>query len=291
MGVKSREGRNAIAGRPQDEVSEATPAAQVRRDFIRFGMNTAVNLDPRWRSPTRTLSALLIAGVLVVPGMLIARSAHAYVTWYGSLAGWQEATDDDVVAVTFSEPLWPLNQALAGTWTTGGIAITGLAGTPFPNIWVSTAPSPMGMGNWMVSNGDENIDIVPLASPTALALNAASNQFGPATIRVFDTSDNEIGLLQIPIATNRFVGIVSVVPIGKLNFSSVQGAVTDTGFDTIRLADRSLLVGDLDGDGDVDGADLGLLVADWGGFGPADLDCDGIVGGGDLGLLIAAWTG
>ncbi len=48
---------------------------------------------------------------------------------------------------------------------------------------------------------------------------------------------------------------------------------------------------DLDGDGRVDGADLGLLLAGWGSADPTlDLDGDGSVGGGDLGLLLAAWT-
>lgn len=51
---------------------------------------------------------------------------------------------------------------------------------------------------------------------------------------------------------------------------------------------------DLDGDGVVGGADLGLLLSAWGSCQPpcpADLDGDGVVGGGDLGLLLAAWSG
>jgi T5SS/PEP-CTERM-associated repeat protein len=48
---------------------------------------------------------------------------------------------------------------------------------------------------------------------------------------------------------------------------------------------------DLNGDGSVDGADLGLLLGAWGpGAGPADLNGDSIVNGADLGLLLAAWT-
>ncbi|HMN96585.1 MAG TPA: DNRLRE domain-containing protein [Phycisphaerales bacterium] len=50
------------------------------------------------------------------------------------------------------------------------------------------------------------------------------------------------------------------------------------------------LPADLDCDGAVDGADLGLLLAGWGAPGPADLDGSGTVDGGDLGLLLAAWT-
>jgi predicted dienelactone hydrolase len=47
---------------------------------------------------------------------------------------------------------------------------------------------------------------------------------------------------------------------------------------------------DLDGNGRVDGSDLGILLADWGLPGRGDLDGDGTVTGGDLGQLLAAWT-
>jgi hypothetical protein len=46
---------------------------------------------------------------------------------------------------------------------------------------------------------------------------------------------------------------------------------------------------DLDGDGAVGGADLGILLAQWGGPGSADLDASGSVDGADLGLLLAEW--
>ncbi len=47
--------------------------------------------------------------------------------------------------------------------------------------------------------------------------------------------------------------------------------------------------GDLNGDGIVDGADLGILLNNWGGDGVGDLDGDGIVDGADLGLLLNNW--
>ncbi|MFG0275565.1 MAG: hypothetical protein ACF8QF_10950, partial [Phycisphaerales bacterium] len=49
---------------------------------------------------------------------------------------------------------------------------------------------------------------------------------------------------------------------------------------------------DLNGDGVVEGADLGLLLGAWGacaGACPADLNGDGVVDGADLGLLLGAW--
>ncbi len=47
---------------------------------------------------------------------------------------------------------------------------------------------------------------------------------------------------------------------------------------------------DLNGDGIVDGIDLGMLLGAWNATeGPADLNGDGVVNGIDLGLLLGAW--
>ncbi len=52
------------------------------------------------------------------------------------------------------------------------------------------------------------------------------------------------------------------------------------------------LAADLNCDGVVDGADLGLLLGSWGACAgcPADLNGDGAVDGADLGMLLGAWT-
>jgi len=47
--------------------------------------------------------------------------------------------------------------------------------------------------------------------------------------------------------------------------------------------------GDLNADRVVDGNDLGILLAEWGGANDVDLNGDGRVDGADLGLLLAAW--
>ncbi len=46
---------------------------------------------------------------------------------------------------------------------------------------------------------------------------------------------------------------------------------------------------DLNGDGQVNGADLGLVIGGWGQPGPADLNGDGTVDGADLGMVIGTW--
>lgn len=49
------------------------------------------------------------------------------------------------------------------------------------------------------------------------------------------------------------------------------------------------LVGDLNSDGKVNGGDLSLLLAAWGGSGPADLNGNGVVEGGDIAALLTNW--
>jgi len=58
------------------------------------------------------------------------------------------------------------------------------------------------------------------------------------------------------------------------------------------LVEAQDLLGDLDGNGTVDGADLGLLLSAWGRCPRciADLDGDGEVNGADLGILLSAWS-
>ena len=54
------------------------------------------------------------------------------------------------------------------------------------------------------------------------------------------------------------------------------------------LVDANIL-GDLNNDGLVNGADLGTLLGAWGTPGPGDLNGDGIVNGADLGVMLGAW--
>ncbi len=69
------------------------------------------------------------------------------------------------------------------------------------------------------------------------------------------------------------------------------GAVAGDQFAVVLQATGTPCPGDLDGDGRVDGADFGGLLASWGSCSgcPADLDGDGQVAGGDVGLLLSQW--
>lgn len=69
-----------------------------------------------------------------------------------------------------------------------------------------------------------------------------------------------------------------------------DGAIDGPGASASVIVGGAVL-GDLNGDGAVNGADLGLLLGAWGACGgcAADLDGDGAVTGSDLGLLLGAW--
>jgi hypothetical protein len=65
--------------------------------------------------------------------------------------------------------------------------------------------------------------------------------------------------------------------------------------DTVIFATRGPIaaacpeLGDLNGNGVVNGTDLSAFLAQWGQPGTADLDGDGTVAGSDLGILLSFW--
>jgi len=73
------------------------------------------------------------------------------------------------------------------------------------------------------------------------------------------------------------------------------GSAPDPFIDAV-VPSSATIVGDLNGDGVVDGADLGILLANWGpanggGAAVGDLNGDDVVDGADLGILLANWSG
>jgi len=80
-------------------------------------------------------------------------------------------------------------------------------------------------------------------------------------------------------------GLFFSSPAGDSYLAKWHGCLTDSGG----------VLGDLNGDDIVDGADLGILLSAWGPCAdpndcPADLNGDGTVDGADLGILLSAWS-
>lgn len=73
-------------------------------------------------------------------------------------------------------------------------------------------------------------------------------------------------------------------------FGSQLGAGRVDAFATVAQGPLQPAEGDLNGDGAIDGADLGILLTQWGFVhSSADLNGDGVVDGADLGRLITFW--
>jgi uncharacterized membrane protein len=91
-------------------------------------------------------------------------------------------------------------------------------------------------------------------------------------------------------------GTWSTFTLAPLAINQARQIATNARNDAIGFAGAVLLSpvveGDLDGDLDVDAADLASLLAAWGACPgcDADLDGDGLVGPADLAALLAAWT-
>ena len=91
-------------------------------------------------------------------------------------------------------------------------------------------------------------------------------------------------------------GVPTVLPPGStanLLFSgTIESLALEAASDIsiVAIGAPACAPADLNCDGVVNGADLGLLLSAWGTSGPGDLNGDGVVDGADLGLLLASWS-
>lgn len=67
------------------------------------------------------------------------------------------------------------------------------------------------------------------------------------------------------------------------------GKSAPVAMDSVAIELSTGIVGDLNGDGVVNGADLGMLLGNWNQPGATDLNGDGTTNGADLGMLLANW--
>ncbi|MBL9141992.1 MAG: S8 family serine peptidase [Phycisphaerae bacterium] len=93
--------------------------------------------------------------------------------------------------------------------------------------------------------------------------------------------------------------VMDIVAAGAVDIdSSNPGYERQLGRGRVNAGASALLspiapsTGDLDGNGTVSGADLGILFSSWGPCSgcPADLDRNGVVNGADVGILLAHWS-
>jgi len=109
-------------------------------------------------------------------------------------------------------------------------------------------------------------------------------------------------LEQLPVSTSgwehrllRVADHIAPTSTMRVRFTASDlggGSIVEAGVDGVAIGQFSCvstIVGDLNGDGVVDAADLATLLAQWGTAGPADLNSDGVVDAADLATLLANW--
>ncbi|MCA9291089.1 MAG: hypothetical protein KDA25_08170 [Phycisphaerales bacterium] len=148
-------------------------------------------------------------------------------------------------------------------------------------------------------NDDVSIDIIsgPPVHAVGMMLGGNFTAPGEEAFRVFCAGGCTQGVsVDIPGPggnASAFIGVVTQLPIIRVEFDE------DAGGDDISVADfrfGSACPADLNGDGHINGADLAILLANWGpcnGALPtctvADLTDDGLVDPADLSVLLGAW--
>ncbi|MCA9284678.1 MAG: beta-propeller fold lactonase family protein [Phycisphaerales bacterium] len=197
-----------------------------------------------------------------------------------------------------------------GGISSGGHAVSGFsfaAGSgPLNNLPTSPYESPGSSPKQVVVSSDNAYALVAHGTDATIRTFSITPRTGALTStgQFFDVgfqgSLGEVAVMDdLVFATDRDTIIDGVRGVYSFTLAG-DGALIQNGplVDTQGIGPNSIAVwkprsgnpADLNGDGLVDGADLGILLGAWGGSGPGDLNGDGTVDGADLGLLLAAWT-
>ncbi|MCA9284146.1 MAG: hypothetical protein KDA22_02955 [Phycisphaerales bacterium] len=171
-----------------------------------------------------------------------------------------------------------------GTWYDATIAPDG-AGT-FDIVSLTPVPSSN------LGGGPEGFIYVPTGSPLFDVPSMLVSEYSAGNVAAYEVDAN--GDPIVATRQNFVTGLsgaegATIDPVtGDFLFSTFGGGsrvIVVTGFAT----PPPPCIADLDGNGVVNGADLGLLLGNWGGAGLGDLNDSGSVDGADLGILLAAW--
>ncbi|MFO0829468.1 MAG: hypothetical protein U0572_15125 [Phycisphaerales bacterium] len=163
--------------------------------------------------------------------------------------------------------------------------------------------------NPAIENDDVKLVFDPPVSAVGIDhLSQSADGFGFTTVVVRNAANVVLFSGSVPISDlggggapggADFWGIVSTAnDIASVTFDeqddNAQFPDSNIGFDTLRFFPTPSCHGasDIDGDGDVDAADLGVLLGAWGTAQcPADIDENGVVDAADLAVLLGDWTG
>ena len=160
-----------------------------------------------------------------------------------------------------------------------GVTWVGVPGTDADGFaptcgWLDASP-------YATVPGLEPTDFTRPIDPSITAASMIGQEW-PAIRVMYDGSGGGAGIDLAPLGLRSIRFVRVRVPAGAMQSAEIDG-FSDVAPEAAK--------GDLDGNGIIDGADLGILLSAFGSGEPsADLDGNGTVDGGDLGALLAAWS-
>lgn len=149
------------------------------------------------------------------------------------------------------------------------------------------------------SGGYEIVSVVPSGNNFAFLYRGGFDPEAPLENLLDYGLGNGFAPNGTPAGTSRIDALLLEGESYHLVISQWSATSTPQPFTNTFVGPGSPIVGDspadLDGDGNVGGADLAILLAAWGACPPkepcpADLDGDGTIGGADLAVLLADWS-
>jgi hypothetical protein len=182
-------------------------------------------------------------------------------------------------------------------WVTGQGAVGGAAGVADVDGGATTLVSPafdcsgfadayISYHRWYSNNtgAGPNADSMPIE---------ISGDNGTTWVQLENVTENAGAWVKKTFRIQTYVPASTQVRIRFRAQDLNAGSIIEAAVDDVRVYGATCtpaLVGDLDGNGVVNGLDLAVLLGAWG-TGTYDLSGDGIIGGEDLALLLTHWTG
>ena len=139
---------------------------------------------------------------------------------------------------------------------------------------------------WYSNNqgGAPNADSMPVE---------ISNNGGTTWVALETIATNNAAWTKRSWRVRDFVTPTNQVRVRFIARDLATGSLVEAGVDDFKITNVDCtpnIVGDINGDGTVNGSDLSILLGSWGSNNPAaDLDRDGVVGGADLATLMSNW--
>ena len=190
----------------------------------------------------RRAARLVILSVVAASAASFVSTASASVISYLTQPSFLSAAGSTTLLETF-EGVVPKDTPLP-SFASSGVTYTGLAGTPFPNVWVaSPGYNNFGAGvgitttSILTANGDEDFGISFSSPYQAIGFDGYLNGLGPVTIHIFDASGLIYTLTDLRNLNDmEFYGFISDTPITAIRWTTTAGGQLNTGIDNILVA-------------------------------------------------------